>query len=212
MTVPPAGHPRLPQAGPPLVLASASASRAALLQAAGLDFEVVPAMVDEASLKVAARAGDATAAEAALLLATAKAAAGARRAPGALVIGADQILVCDDAWFDKPASLAAARQQLGRLRGRTHALVTAVACRRDATTVWTHVATPRLHMRDFGDALLEAYLAAEGDRLLTSVGAYRLEGPGVQLFDRVEGEHAAILGLPLLALFGYLRDCGVLSR
>jgi septum formation protein len=104
-----------------------------------------------------------------------------------------------------------AREHLRRLRGRRHTLVTAVVCQRGQTPLWHHVAAPLLTMRDFSDAFLDAYLAAEGKALLASVGAYRLEGLGVHLFDRIEGEHAAILGLPLLALCGFLRQHGVLA-
>lgn len=195
--------------GPELILASASAARAALLQAVGLRFEARPARIDEDAVKQAARAEGMPVEDAALLLAELKAAR--VLAPGALVIGADQLLVCEGRWFDKPRDLAEARQHLLMLRGRTHMLVTAVACLRDGIAVWRHVATPRLRMRPFSEAFLDAYLAAEGEAVLASVGAYRLEGPGVQLFEAVEGEHAAVLGLPLLALLGFLREHGVLA-
>ena len=194
--------------GPPLILASQSAARAALLRAAGLRFEARPARVDEAAVKQACRAEGATAAEAALTLAVLK--AQRIRDPEALVIGADQILTCGDAWFDKPGSTDGARAQLQALRSRPHRLHTAVACLRDGREVWRHVAEPRLRMRRFSDAFLEEYLAAEGDAVLGCVGAYRLEGLGVHLFEVVEGEHAAVLGLPLLPLLGFLRQHGVL--
>jgi septum formation protein len=138
------------------------------------------------------------------------------REPEALVIGADQMLVCTidgtERWFDKPADLAAARGHLRSLRGREHRLVTAIVCWRHGARIWQHVAIPRLTMRNASDSFIEAYLVAEGDRVLSSVGAYRLEGPGVQLFSAVEGEHAAVLGVPLLALLDFLRDHGVLLR
>ena len=181
-----------------------------MLTAAGLRFDVHPAEVDEIALKQAARSENADAATAALRLADAKAAWVAPAEPGALVIGADQILVCDGAWFDKPADLAAARMQLRTLRGRAHVLATAVVCWRSGDRLWQHIAGPRLVMRRFSDTCLEAYLALDGDRVLGSVGAYRLEGPGAHLFTRVEGEHAAILGLPLLPLLEFLRQSGVL--
>lgn len=194
---------------PPLVLASQSAARAMLLRGAGLRFEARPARVDEDSIKRAMRAEGATAADTALALAGFK--AQRIRDPAALVIGADQLLVCGDAWFDKPDGMDGARDHLQRLRGREHCLVTAVVCHRGGAEVWRHVATPRLQMRGFSDAFLDDYLAAEGDAVLRSVGAYRLEGLGVHLFDRVEGEHSAILGLPLLPLLGFLRQHGVLG-
>ena len=195
---------------PRLILASASESRRSLLAAAGLAFECVIARVDEATVKQAARAEAVSADEAALLLASLKAGRVARTHPDAVVIGADQILVCDGLWFDKPADAVEAGEHLRQLRDRCHTLVTAVVCQRGETPLWQHVATPRLTMRNFSDAFLDAYLAAEGDALLSSVGAYRLEGPGVHLFDRIEGEQAAILGLPLLALLGFLRQHRVL--
>lgn len=195
---------------PPLVLASASASRRALLEHAGLNFSVRAAHIDEAEAKRAARASGASAQQTALLLAEMKADRVARHEPDALVIGSDQLLVCGDRWFDKPATIAEARAHLLALRGETHELVTAVACWRGGRRVWHHVARPRLTMRSFGDAFLDAYLAAEGAALTGTVGAYRLEGLGVHLFDAVQGEHAAILGLPLLPLLGFLRQHGVL--
>jgi septum formation protein len=205
------------RAEPPLVLATASAARQAVLAAAGLAFSAEAAAVDEATIKESARAEGLDAADCAMLLAEAKARRIARRRPEALVIGADQILVCaaEDgsiAWFDKPDGLDGARAHLRALRGRTHELVSAMVCWRDGQRVWQHLARPRLTMRPFSDAFLDAYLAAEGEAVLGSVGAYRLEGPGVQLFSRVEGEHAAILGLPLLPLLDFLRGHGVLLR
>jgi septum formation protein len=167
--------------------------------------------VDEAAIKQAAQAEGIPPAEAALMLAEAKAERVARRDTEALVIGCDQLLVCEDRWYDKPADLAAARAQLLALRDRAHTLVTAVVCHRGGQRVWQHVATPRLTMRAFSDTFLDAYLALEGERVLGSVGAYRLEGPGLHLFARVEGDHAAILGLPLLELLGFLRQHGVLE-
>lgn len=193
---------------PRLILASASAARRALLEGAGLRAEARPAAVDEAAVKRSAQAEGAGPDEAALLLAELK----ARRVrdPDALVIGADQILVCEGRWFDKPESLEEARAHLLALRGRTHELVTAVVCLRGGERAWQHVARPRLWMRAFSEAFLDAYLAREAAHVRASVGAYRLEGPGALLFDRVEGEHAAVLGLPLLPLLGFLRQHGVL--
>ena len=177
----------------------------------GCDSRPVRRDVDEAEVKRAARADGATAEETALLLAELKATRIARRDPDALVIGCDQLLVCEERWFDKPAHLAEARAHLLNLRGRTHTLVTAVLCQRGEQRLWHHVALPKLTMRAFSESFLDTYLAAEGDALTTTVGAYRLEGLGVHLFDMVQGEHAAVLGLPLLPLLGFLRQHGVLA-
>ena len=194
-----------------LILASQSPFRAGLLAAAGVALETMAAHVDEAEVKEAARAEGASADETALLLASLKAERIARRHPEALVIGADQMLVCEGAWFDKPPDMAAARAQLLALRGRAHTLVTAVLCQRGGQRLWQHVAKPKLVMRDFSEAFLDQYLALEGEVLTTTVGAYRVEGPGLQLFDRIEGEHSEIVGLPMLALLGFLRQHGVLE-
>ncbi|MCW3473619.1 Maf family protein [Rhodovastum sp. RN2-1] len=199
-------------AAPRVILASASPARAALLTAAGLAFETRPAVIDEADVKRSARAEGVSASDTAVLLAELKAQRIARQAPDALVIGCDQLLVCEDRWFDKPADIAEARTQLEALRGRTHTLVTAVLCQRGDQHLWHHIARPRLTMRDFSDAFLADYLALEGETVTTTVGGYRLEGPGVNLFDSIAGEHAAILGLPLLPLLGFLRQNGVLAH
>ena len=195
---------------PRVILASQSRFRAAMLAGAGVAAEAMPAHVDEAEVKAAAQAEGRSAADAALLLASLKAERIARRHPDALVIGGDQILVCEDAWFDKPPDLDTARAHLRRLRGRTHRLETAILCQRGGQRVWQHVARPELTMRNFSDAFLERYLALEGEVLTTTVGAYRIEGPGAQLFSRVSGEHAAIMGLPLLPLLAFLRQHRVL--
>ncbi len=155
-----------------LILASASASRRTLLEAAGLTFEVRPSGVDEDEVKQSAD-GDAIAT--ALLLADLKAKAVARKEPDALVIGADQILVCDGVWFDKPVDTGAAADQLRMLRGRTHELATAVVCHADGVRIWQHAESPRLTMRQFSEAFLQDYLAAEGEAVTSTVGAYRLE-------------------------------------
>jgi septum formation protein len=197
---------------PRLVLASASSARRGLLEAAGLRFEARPAAVDESAIKEAALAEGIPPADTAMMLADAKAERVARREPEALVIGCDQLLVCEGRWYDKPADIAAARTQLLALRGRAHELVTAVVCHRHGGRIWQYLARPRMTMRDFSDAFLDAYLAAEGERVLTSVGAYRLEGPGMHLFARIQGDHSAILGLPLLELLDFLRQHGVLAR
>jgi septum formation protein len=199
----------LQRPAPRLILASASVSRRALLAAAGLDFAVLPADIDEAEVKRGARAEGMDAQGAALRLAELKARCVAEDDPDALVIGADQILVCDGAWFDKPVDVAAAREQLRALRGRWHVLATAVVCQQGWRRVWHHVAVPRLAMRDFSEEFLDRYLAGEGADVTSTVGCYRLEGRGVHLFTRIEGEHAAVLGLPLLPLLAFLREQGV---
>ena len=190
---------------PQIVLASASSARRTLLAAAGVVFDVTTAAIDEAAIKASARAEGASAVDTAILLAELKAARIARTDPR-LVIGADQLLVCNDEWFDKPGDIDDARAQLTRLRGQHHRLVTAIVCFRDGQRIWHHVAQPLLTMRAFSDDFLTGYLAAEGEHITTTVGAYRLEGLGAQLFDAIEGEYAAVLGLPLLALLGFLRQ------
>jgi septum formation protein len=196
-----------PPAAPELWLASASPARAALLGNAGIGARVEPAGIDEGEAKAALRAQAAGAAEAAETLAELKALRVSRRHAGALVIGADQILVCADAWYDKPADLADARRLLRALRGKRHELVSAVCVARDGARLWHHVEQARLWMRDFSDEFLEAYLAAEGEAPHWT-GPYRLEGRGVQLFARIEGDFFGILGLPLLPLLDFLRGQG----
>lgn len=189
-----------------LVLASASSARAHVLAAAGLDFRIEAAAIDEAALKRAFQADGAGAADCALALAEAKARHVSQRHPAALVIGADQILVCDGVWFDKPTDMTEARAQLRMLRGESHELVTAACVVAAGVRVWHAVSRPRLAMRTFSEECLDTYLAAEGSAILGSVGAYRIEGRGVRLFARIDGDHFAILGLPLLPLLAFLRD------
>lgn len=197
-------------ASPSLVLASGSATRRQLLEALQLEFEALASDVDEASIKREKRAAGATPGDTALALAEAKAHAVGALRPDALVIGADQILSCDETWFDKPADLAEAHRQLSTLRARAQTLHTATVFVTGGRTVWRHLAEPRLVMRAFGDEMLEAYLAAEGEAVLFSVGACRVEGPGLLLFETIAGEQAAILGLPMLAVTAALRARGIL--
>lgn len=202
-----------PNAAPPLILASASPTRARLLAAAGLIIECRPAAVDETEVKRALSAEGVSAPDAAVALAELKAQRVAQLAPPeAIVLGADQVLTCEGRWFDKPADRAAARAQLGLLAGRRHELATAVVAFRERARVWHHVAVPRLWMRPCSDAFLDAYLSAAGDAALASVGAYQIEGPGAQLLARVEGDQFAIQGLPLLEVLEFLRAQGVLAR
>jgi septum formation protein len=199
-------------AAPQVVLASASAVRAQLLAAAGVPFEQRPAAVDEAALKEALRAAGAAAEDAAIALAELKAQHAARLMPEAIVLGADQILTCEARWFDKPLDRAKARMQLGELAGRRHELATAVVAFRGGMRVWHHLAVPRLWLRPCSAGFLDAYLDAVGEATLGSVGAYQIEGLGAQLFARLEGDHFAVLGLPLLPLLEFLREQGVLLR
>jgi septum formation protein len=196
----------------PLVLASASPTRAAMLTAAGVRFDRQPAAVDEAEVKAALRADGVAAGDAALALAEIKARRIAARAAGQLVLGADQILTCEGTWFDKPADLDEARSQLEALAGRRHELWTAAIVIRDDGRVWHEIAQARLWLRPCSEAFLDAYLGAVGELALGSVGAYQIEGPGAQLFSRIEGDRFAILGLPLLGLLECLRVQGVLLR
>jgi len=194
----------------PLILASASTARARMLEAAGIAFMIEPAAIDEARIKTAAREAGHTAIACALALATEKARAVSQRHPHSLVIGADQILVADSEWFDKPVDLVEARTQLQALRGRTHVLATAVCVMRASEPLWHATSMPELTMRRFTDAFLDRYIAEEGEALTASVGAYRLEGRGVQLFARISGDHFAVLGMPLLELLDFLRGRGAL--
>jgi septum formation protein len=193
----------------PLVLASKSAVRHAILRDAGIPAEIMPADIDERGIEQ--RAGTRDPGEVAALLAREKARAVAGGQPARLVLGADQTLALGERRFSKPPDLAAAREQLKALRGRTHALHTAIALVRNGDVTFEHREVARLTMRAFSDAFLDDYLAAMGPAVTTSVGGYQLEKAGIQLFERVEGDHFVILGLPLLALLQHLRQAGVLT-
>ena len=192
----------------PLVLASRSAVRRTLLEAAGVPVEVYPADIDERSLETGVPS--ATPAAVAALLARQKALVVAGLRPARLVLGADQVLALDAKLFTKPADRAAARTQLRALSGRTHELHSAIAFVRDGAVVFEHVGTARLTMRSFSDRFLDAYLDAIGSAATASVGAYQIEGPGLQLFERIEGDYFTVLGLPLLAALDFLRRYGSL--
>jgi nucleoside triphosphate pyrophosphatase len=193
-----------------LVLASASAARARLLASAGLDFRVEPAGIDENLLVESWRAQGKDAAGCALALAEAKAHKVAAGCSEAIVIGADQILVCGEEWLDKPTDLNEARTQLLALRGCRHQLVTAVCAVQSGSRLWHAVDIPHLTMRHFTEAFLDDYMAAEGRDIIGSVGAYRLEGRGIQLFENIDGDYFSILGLPLMQLLDFLRGEGVI--
>jgi septum formation protein len=167
-----------------------------------------PPRVDEEEMKLSFQGEGADPAACAVALAEAKADRVSRRHPGALVIGADQMLDCEGVWFDKPAGRPQARAQLVALRGRTHVLTSAACVCRDGQRLWHTVQQARLTMRSFSDEFLDEYLSAVGDDVTGSVGAYRLEGLGVHLFARVEGDWFTILGLPLLPLLDFLRGQG----
>jgi septum formation protein len=194
-----------------ILLASASPFRRRLLEAAGVPFRVAPAHVDEAAMKreLAGKAGPAGIAEA---LAAAKAETVSRDNPCRLVIGSDQVVALGDVLIDKPVDLEDARAQLKRLRGKTHRLFTAVALAQDARIVWTTVQSASLTMRSFSDAFLDRYVAECGEGLRQVAGAYEIEGRGIQLFERVEGDHFTIVGLPLVPLLAELRARGALPR
>jgi len=201
----------LQAADPPVILASASATRARLLRSAGVAFEAAAPGVDEAAVKESARAEGASAEDCALLLAELKARRLSELRPEALVIGADQILVCDGVWFDKPETMPGAVRQLALLAGRTHVLVTAVVCLRRGARLWHHLAAPKLTMRPLSPETVSAYVEAAGEGVRRNVGAYAIESLGIRLFSAISGEHSAILGLPLLPLLGFLRQHGVLQ-
>lgn len=184
-----------------MILASSSPIRSALLRQAGIAVEAVPARVNEREIEAGLVVNGATPEAVALGLAEAKALA----VSGGTVVGADQILELDGAILHKPESLDAARERLDALRGRTHRLHTAVALAHEDRLVWSHAENAELTMRRFTDAERDVALAAEGRAALGSAGAYRLEGPSIQLFEKIRGDYFAILGLPLLPLLGALR-------
>lgn len=192
----------------PLLLASASATRRDLLASAGLPVETEPARIDERALE--AEGGEIVPADLARSLARAKAEEVAARHPGRVVIGADQVLECEGRIFHKPADLKAAHAHLARLQGRTHQLHSAVAILRDGRAE-DFAETARLTMRPLDAEAIDAYLRLAGVAVTTSVGAYQLEGLGIHLFERVEGDHSTILGLPLTPLLARLRGMGLLA-
>jgi septum formation protein len=191
-----------------LVLASASTSRARVLRDAGVPFVVEPACVDEDTVKASGADGATVAAA----LAELKALRVSASHPADLVLGADQVLVCEDKLLSKAETLSDAAAQLKFLRGKPHMLISALALAQGSAVIWRHTDEARLRVRDFSDAFLDSYLSTEGETVLGSVGCYRLEGPGAQLFDSIEGGYFSILGLPLLPLLAILREHGVIAR
>ncbi|MCT2557875.1 Maf family protein [Tsuneonella sp. YG55] len=187
-----------------IVLASKSASRAAMLTAAGVAFEACPVPIDERALE-ASLAG-ARPDQVALALAEAKALAVS--AEDRLVLGSDSLVVVGDRRFDKPASRAEAAEHLRAFSGRAMQLHSAAAIARGGTIAWRHAAIATLQVRPLGDAFIESYLDAEWPAVAQCVGVFRIEARGVQLFERIEGDHFTVLGMPLLAVLGALRDLG----
>jgi len=194
----------------PLVLASKSTARRAVLEAAGIPVEIEPADIDERAVE--ARAGADDAEMAATLLAREKAKAVAVKRPGRMVLGADQTLALGERRFSKASDHAGAREQLAALRGKTHTLHSAVAVVNAGAVVFEHVDAAHLTMRTFSDDFLERYLDAAGSAATASVGGYQLEGLGSHLFERVEGDHFTVRGLPLLPLLDWLRRAGHLAK
>jgi len=201
------------QAGkPPLILASGSKIRAKLLEAAGLAFIVEPPGLDESAMRQAVSGEDALQPQdVAEVLARAKAEAVSDLAHGAFVVGADQVLALGDEIFAKPDSMESAREQLLALSGKTHKLQSSVALARDGEILFAHTEEAALTMRKLSPKFIGRYLAAAGEEVLSSVGAYQLEGLGIELFDKIEGDYFSILGLPLLPLLDALRREGAIE-
>ena len=192
-----------------LILASKSASRQAMLDAAGVAYTSVPANLDERAIEEGLV--DASAPEIAEALSVAKAAALARERPGALVLGSDSLVVVDGKRFDKPTSRENAAEHLAYFSGKVMELHSAAALVRDDTCEWSHADCARLHVRELSDAFIEHYLDAEWPEVGYTVGCFRIEAIGVQLFERIEGDQFTVLGMPLLPVLGALREAGVIE-
>ncbi|GGE06980.1 Maf-like protein [Aureimonas endophytica] len=194
-----------------LVLASGSVHRRKLLADAGLAFDIVPSTLDERALEAPLRDSGAGPQDVAEVLAEAKAVDVSERVPDALVIGADQTLGLGDELFHKPADMDAARRTLLKLSGRLHRLYSAVVVARNGLPVWRHTGVAELTMRELSPPFIGHYLAKVGEAALTSVGAYQIEGPGIQLMERIDGDVFTIVGLPLLPLLDELRRLGAIE-
>ncbi|WP_294329522.1 nucleoside triphosphate pyrophosphatase [uncultured Sphingomonas sp.] len=198
---------------PTLVLASQSASRRAMLDAAGVAHEALPALVDEASAKESLLAEGTSPRDLADALAELKALKVSRMAPQALVLGGDSLVALDDgSLLDKPESREQARDHLRRMSGKTHDIYSAAVIAEGGRPVWRHVDRAKLHVRPLSGAFIESYLDLEWPAIAGCVGCFRIEGPGVQLFHRTEGSHFTILGMPLLPILDYLRTRGVMPK
>ena len=193
----------------PIILASGSQIRAQILNGADIPFEVISKPVDETAIKTAMLAEGARLRDIADALAEAKSIKVSRKTPG-LVIGADQIMTMDGVLFDKPPTIKAAKERLLAMRGKSHKLIGAIVICENGQPVWRHVSVVTLHVREFSDDWLEDYVTAEGDMMMKSVGAYRFEGRGAQLFTKVDGDSYSIMGLSLLPLLDYLRTRGAI--
>lgn len=193
----------------PLVLASASPFRKTLLENAGLTFDVEPAQIDERAVEAAL--GDLNPEDVATILAEAKAQDVSERNPDAIVIGSDQTLSLDGAIYHKPADMDEARRRLLALSGKTHDLNSAIVLAKDGETIWRHMSVARMTMRDLDPGFIGRHLSNVGDEALSSVGAYQFEGEGIQLFERIDGDYFAIIGLPMLPLLAQLRDLGAID-
>lgn len=194
-----------------IILASGSPFRRAMLANAGVDIEAVPADVDERALEAPLQDSGVSPEDVALVLAEAKAVDVSERNPGRLVLGCDQTLSLGDDVFHKPADMEGARRHLLALSGKTHQLNSAVVLVRDGNVLWRHVGIANLKMRDLDPAFIGRHLARVGKKALASVGAYQIEGEGIQLFDKVEGDYFTIVGLPLLAVLAELRSLGAID-
>ncbi|MFC7292345.1 Maf family protein [Hirschia litorea] len=194
-----------------LILASQSKSRGDLMRGAGLEFDQVSSLVDEDAIKAAMRADGETTKRQAEALAEMKAIKISMKHPG-IVLGADQMLDLEGVQFDKPKTMEEARENLLKMRGKTHTLETALVACENGQPIWRAATRPKLTMRDFSEGFLDQYLQTEGELALTTVGAYRLESHGAQLFSKIEGDYFSVLGLPLIQLLNWLQSRGDLTQ
>lgn len=200
-----------------MILASASQTRSRILSSAGVAHDCIASNIDETKIKNAFKKKDANVETVAIALAEAKASAVAKnlislKHTDFFIISADQILECEGRWFDKPSDQEAAQETLLALRGKTHHLVSAATVFHREKCIWRYIETPVLRMRNFSDQFLASYLQSSTSKILESVGAYRLESSGVQLFADIDGDYFTILGLPLLALLAFLREMKILAE